>query len=208
MNWTDERVTLLKQLWGEGLSASQIATQLGGVSRNAVIGKVHRLKLGGRGKVNPSATSKPKKPLPEPTSESTTSPQVGAEEFVAPLPAETVSHDDASLIANDAGKDEEALKSTMLRQEGTASVLSESVLDKRLEPTAPVDTPLSPDIEPVSRRLNLLQLTEHTCKWPVGDPLSPDFAFCGAQSDESSPYCPYHAKVAFQPVSERRRIRA
>jgi GcrA cell cycle regulator len=48
MNWTDERVTLLRKLWAEGLSASQIAKQLGGVTRNAVIGKVHRLGLAGR----------------------------------------------------------------------------------------------------------------------------------------------------------------
>src|SRR6188768_2675679 len=52
MNWTDERVELLRKLWSEGLSASQIAAQLGGVSRNAVIGKVHRLKLSSRGRAN------------------------------------------------------------------------------------------------------------------------------------------------------------
>lgn len=63
MNWTDERVELLKKLWAEGLSASQIATQLGGVSRNAVIGKVHRLKLSGRGRAS-SATPRPKKSAP------------------------------------------------------------------------------------------------------------------------------------------------
>lgn len=63
MNWTDERVELLKKLWSEGLSASQIATQLGGVSRNAVIGKVHRLKLSGRGRAS-SATPRPKKTAP------------------------------------------------------------------------------------------------------------------------------------------------
>ncbi|MGQ2909477.1 MAG: GcrA family cell cycle regulator [Aliihoeflea sp.] len=63
MNWTDERVELLKKLWAEGLSASQIATQLGGVSRNAVIGKVHRLKLSGRGRAS-SATPRPKKTAP------------------------------------------------------------------------------------------------------------------------------------------------
>ena len=50
MNWTDERVELLRKLWSEGLSASQIAAQLGGVTRNAVIGKVHRLKLSSRGR--------------------------------------------------------------------------------------------------------------------------------------------------------------
>jgi GcrA cell cycle regulator len=60
MNWTDERVELLKKLWAEGLSASQIANQLGGVSRNAVIGKVHRLKLSGRGRTS-SAAPRPKK---------------------------------------------------------------------------------------------------------------------------------------------------
>jgi GcrA cell cycle regulator len=63
MNWTDERVELLKKLWSEGLSASQIATQLGGVSRNAVIGKVHRLKLSGRGRAS-SAAPRPKKTAP------------------------------------------------------------------------------------------------------------------------------------------------
>jgi GcrA cell cycle regulator len=63
MNWTDERVELLKKLWSEGLSASQIATQLGGVSRNAVIGKVHRLKLSGRGRAS-SSTPRPKKAGP------------------------------------------------------------------------------------------------------------------------------------------------
>ncbi len=54
MSWTDERVEMLKNLWAEGLSASQIAAQLGGVSRNAVIGKVHRLKLSSRGRATSS----------------------------------------------------------------------------------------------------------------------------------------------------------
>src|SRR3569832_30117 len=58
MGWTDERVELLKKLWQEGLSASQIAKQLGGVTRNAVIGKVHRLGLSGR-----AAPSKPARPV-------------------------------------------------------------------------------------------------------------------------------------------------
>jgi len=55
MSWTDERVELLKKLWTDGLSASQIASQLGGVTRNAVIGKVHRLNLSGRAKPASSA---------------------------------------------------------------------------------------------------------------------------------------------------------
>ena len=58
MGWTDERVELLKQLWSEGLSASQIARQLGGVTRNAVIGKVHRLGLAGR--ATPARAERPR----------------------------------------------------------------------------------------------------------------------------------------------------
>ena len=57
MTWTDERVELLKKLWADGLSASQIAGELGGITRNAVIGKAHRLRLGSR--ASPIQRSKP-----------------------------------------------------------------------------------------------------------------------------------------------------
>jgi GcrA cell cycle regulator len=60
--WTDERVELLRKLWSEGLSASQIAGELGGVSRNAVIGKVHRLGLAGRAKAPSPSAGRPRKP--------------------------------------------------------------------------------------------------------------------------------------------------
>jgi GcrA cell cycle regulator len=60
--WTDERVELLKKLWSEGQSASRIAAEIGGVTRNAVIGKVHRLGLSGRGKTNPTPQARPRKP--------------------------------------------------------------------------------------------------------------------------------------------------
>ena len=61
MSWTDERVELLKKLWSDGLSASQIAAELGGITRNAVIGKVHRLGLSGRAKSASSAAPRPRK---------------------------------------------------------------------------------------------------------------------------------------------------
>jgi GcrA cell cycle regulator len=64
MSWTDERVELLKKLWSEGLSASQIAGELGGITRNAVIGKVHRLGLSGRAKAPSSAVPRPRKARP------------------------------------------------------------------------------------------------------------------------------------------------
>src|SRR6266566_4685460 len=61
MSWTDERVELLKKLWSDGLSASQIAAELGGITRNAVIGKVHRLGLSGRAKSPSSTAPRPRK---------------------------------------------------------------------------------------------------------------------------------------------------
>ena len=62
--WTDERVELLKKLWSDGLSASQIAAEFGGITRNAVIGKVHRLGLSGRAKAPSSSAPRPRKPRP------------------------------------------------------------------------------------------------------------------------------------------------
>ena len=67
--------------------------------------------------------------------------------------------------------------------------------------------PASDVVVPISRHLKLVDLSERTCKWPNGDPLSEDFSFCGADSKDTGPYCTYHSRVAFQPVAERRRAR-
>ncbi len=74
MSWNDERVELLKKLWTEGLSASQIAAELGGVTRNAVIGKVHRLGLSGRAKSQNAAAPRPRKTNPQPQRPAATRP--------------------------------------------------------------------------------------------------------------------------------------
>ena len=174
MNWTDERVELLKKLWAEGLSASQIAAQLGGVSRNAVIGKVHRLKLSSRGRAtaSPARQKKPARAAaaPKPASRPGTSPASGGR---------------GAAVTSGAN----ALKVSF---EQDADVLED------IRPSSEV-------VVPISRRLELTQFTERTCKWPIGDPLAEDFHFCGNDSGESGPYCRYHARLAFQPVSERRR---
>ncbi|WP_375660459.1 GcrA family cell cycle regulator [Bartonella sp. CL71SXKL] len=177
MGWTCERVELLKKLWSEGLSASQIAAQLGGVSRNAVIGKVHRLKLPGRGKTAQGSTRAQKTPV---GSSSSSSPRVRRNtSTVSPINTSSVS-----------------IEETALKTEFVVEDVKEVDMSTK-----------SNVVVPISRQLNLLQLSENTCRWPVGDPLSADFHFCGADSDESSPYCAFHAKLAFQPISERRRIR-
>jgi GcrA cell cycle regulator len=177
--WTDERVEKLTKLWAEGLSASQIAAQLGDVSRNAVIGKVHRLNLPGRAKSGGSvATARPAAKRPAPAAPS--APRVATFQQQRPAPAAPRA---TVRPAATAAKDDfefDALVATALPTAGDV-------------------------ILPTSLKLALTELTERTCKWPVGDPLSDDFHFCGCDASESSPYCKFHAKMAYQPVSERRR---
>lgn len=179
MNWTDERVELLKKLWSEGLSASQIAAQLGGVSRNAVIGKVHRLKLSGRGKTT------------------TTAPRSKKVNTAAAAPRPSVQHNGGAhtttMRTTSATK---TVGATALKMDYDTDVIAETVVK-----------PASDVVVPISRHLSLLQLSERTCKWPIGDPLNEDFHFCGHESGESSPYCSYHSRLAFQPTAERRRAR-
>ncbi|MBD9373999.1 GcrA family cell cycle regulator [Rhizobium sp. ARZ01] len=172
MNWTDERVEKLKKLWSEGLSASQIAAQLGGVSRNAVIGKVHRLALPGRAKAGgtPTAT-RAKRPAS------------------APRPANF-----APRVAT----------RTVVRPAGATVIKEEVAFEYDDLPATRVVTNV---VLPMSRRLELTELTERTCKWPNGDPLTEEFHFCGNESPDNSPYCLYHQRLAYQPSAERRRMR-
>lgn len=172
MNWTDERVELLKKLWSEGLSASQIAAQLGSVTRNAVIGKVHRLKLSSRGR-STAAPARQKKTAMGATAGKTASRSATVTRTVT-----------TSIGAN-------ALQ---------AQFDTDPVVRYQARPSENV-------VVPISRRLQLVQLSENTCKWPNGDPLTEDFSFCGNDAGDSGPYCGYHAKIAFQPASERRRSR-
>ncbi|AZO59790.1 MULTISPECIES: GcrA family cell cycle regulator [unclassified Mesorhizobium] len=172
MNWTDERVELLRKLWSEGLSASQIAAQLGGVSRNAVIGKVHRLKLSGRGRAT-AAPARQKKAT-----------QGASMQKSVARAASAARHVTASIGA------------TALQVQFEAEPVARHYI-----------RPVENVVVPISRNLQLVELTERTCKWPNGDPLSEDFSFCGNDAGETGPYCKYHARVAFQPAAERRRSR-
>ena len=145
MAWTDERVELLKKLWSEGLSASQIASKMGGVTRNAVIGKVHRLGLSGR-----ATPAKPQRGRIADTSRA-----AAPRSFSTPAP--------------DFGP-----------AENEPEFLEPLVLDSGNMATVPT-------------------LNKNMCKWPVGDPTSEDFHFCGQSASAGKPYCAYHAHMAFQP---------
>ena len=181
MSWTDDRVEVLKKMWGEGKSASQIAKELGGVTRNAVIGKVHRLGLSNR-----SGGASPAKPA--------------AKEKVA-------------AKAKPAAKP----KSTPAEM-GTQPAVPKTNIRPKLVVTAGQPLPPQPsaneispealasvrEVEKTAKRLSVMQLTERTCKWPVGDPATEDFWFCGLPSQTGKPYCEAHVGVAFQPMSARR----
>lgn len=162
MSWTDDRVTTLKKLWLDGLSASQIAKQLGGVTRNAVIGKVHRLGLSGR--AAPSQPARPAFKAPRPARP--------AAQTMPSAPRRVVTHDHAP----------------------TQAVVSAGV--------APPTLPAFRDEQPGSA--TVLTLGAHMCKWPIGDPSSDGFTFCGRRSSEG-PYCGEHARVAYQPQQSKKK---
>ncbi len=191
MSWTDERVELLKKMWGEGQSASQIAKELGGVTRNAVIGKVHRLGLSNRTAAANSSAASPQteakaaapKPKAEPKPKPAPKPEpVKAEAAPAPEPRPVPTPARKAIIP--AGQP--------LPPQPSANEISAEALAKVSE------------IEKKAKKLTLMDLTERTCKWPVGDPATPEFWFCGLPVQQGKPYCEAHVGVAFQPVNNKR----
>jgi len=159
MSWTDERVELLKKYWGEGLSASQIAVRLGGVTRNAVIGKVHRLGLSGRATATRIKSSGPRRQV-------MTTKRVNKAKLPKPgnLPLQSLCSDAEPYIA----------------------------------PVEEIEIPLE-------ERKSLQQLTENSCRWPIGDPQTPEFHFCNRERVPGLPYCEHHSKRAFHVPQSRKR---
>jgi GcrA cell cycle regulator len=176
MSWTDERVETLKTLWGEGQSASQIAKVLGGVTRNAVIGKVHRLGLASRAaaKPEPAKAAKEAAPAPKPKT------KAKAVEKAEPAPVK-----------------EKPKPVTVSKPPVVTSTFP--------HPPAPSE-PLVDlvDVDAAAKKLSLLELNERTCKWPIGDPSKGEFYFCGHAAAPGKPYCSSHVAAAYQPMSSRR----
>lgn len=185
VNWTDERVEKLKKLWSEGLSASQIAAQLGGVSRNAVIGKVHRLSLPGRAKAGGTTASRSQKRITVSTHSGHAGHSGQSRQQTTFQPRTTMTR----TISRPSG-------ATMLKEEVEIDLMEEMET-----------SPRNNVVVPIFKRVPLIRLTERTCKWPIGDPLKDDFCFCGNDSPDTSPYCGFHQKLAYQPSAERRRVR-
>lgn len=150
MSWTEERVELLRELWNGQFSASRIAAQLG-ITRNSVLGKLHRLGLSGRGKPATSLKRQRKQEL----------------------------HRRRVRVCRPASIGSTALNADPAELPHLAK-------------------PLEAVVVPIAKKLTIGALTEHTCKWPIGDPREHDFHYCGHDSLQGLPYCQHHALVAYR----------
>ena len=149
MDWNEERTATLRKLWLEGMSASQVARQLGGVSRSAVIGKVHRL----------------------------------------------------GITVRDVSARQRSAVRTTSRPQPRARVVRE---------TAPTPRPALRlvEIAEMAPTSSILGLSTHSCRWPIGNPESHDFGFCGREKTARGSYCDDHARGAFRKLASPSEVKA
>ncbi len=226
MTWTEERVELLKKLWAEGKSASQIAKELGSVTRNAVIGKVHRLGLSNRhgdparAAELAASESSGAEPAPteggvEPTALEAAQGPSAEEACLSPADDEAVAQAPPELDQPAAGQSALAPSEEGSGAEGGTVVAFVGARPQEGPGDLPGAPPLTDEIssetlatvrevEKRARKLTLMELTERTCKWPIGDPATPNFYFCGLPTLPGKPYCEAHAALAYQPVQTKR----
>ncbi len=215
LSWTDERIDRLKELWSQGKTASHIADELGGVSRNAVIGKAHRLGLQSR----PSPV-KPNEPAPKAKArvrDKADAPAAAAPEprpVAEAPPAPWEEDDEAEAPASEADRSDEAsaepaqpaTPQPVVRSIGPGGFVRQGPSDQQAPiPPAPPRrlVPAKPSPE-VADKTGLLDLNERICKWPIGHPGEPDFHFCGRNANPGFPYCVEHCGVAYQAQLPRR----
>lgn len=168
MSWTEQQIQALKQMWGNGFSASDIAKNLGnGITRNAVIGKAHRLKLSVGGAAAVARSS-------------------------APLPAKNTGNAIKAIT-------KVSQKRAMLRP--LPSVQAPEAIVAR----AAAKQEIIPSVEILKKPegIAVTKAGERHCRWPIGDPRSPEFRFCGCKSVDGLPYCVDHARVAYQSLSRK-----
>ena len=208
MSWTDERIERLKTMWTQGSTASQIAEELGGVSRNAVIGKAHRLGLESRPSPVKAGEEKEKKAKPAPAPRA-------AKPAAAPKPI-PASAEPRESAADTPRQAPAAGASMQVKQADGTTIQYRSVGPGGFIRQGPGDTqapippapprrlvPAKPSAE-VADKTSLLDLNDRVCRWPMGHPGEPDFHFCGKSANPGYPYCVDHCGVAYQAQLPRR----
>jgi GcrA cell cycle regulator len=208
MSWTDERIEKLTKMWEGGATASQIADELGGVSRNAVIGKAHRLGLKARpSPVKPNekegAAAAPAAPRPARTEAASSTPRPAprteAPSRPAPAPAPRPVPSAAAAAAPAAGDPAPAPQPRIVSV-GPGGFLRQGPGDQQAPiPPAPPRrlVPAKPSPE-IADKTSLLDLNDRICRWPMGHPGEPDFHFCGDKVNPGFPYCVEHCGRAYQ----------
>jgi GcrA cell cycle regulator len=199
MSWTDERIATLTKMWEGGATASQIADELGGVSRNAVIGKAHRLGLKSRpSPVKPNEEKAPAKKAPEPAPAVKMKPKVKA-----PLPAPKAAQPAAPKPAGDIPSQplpDPRPDMPKIVSVGPGGFLRQGPGDQQAPiPPAPPRrlVPAKPSPE-IADKTSLLDLNDRVCRWPMGHPGEADFHFCGEKVNPGFPYCVEHCGRAYQ----------
>jgi GcrA cell cycle regulator len=189
MSWTEERIERLKKMWHDGATASQIADELGGVSRNAVIGKAHRLGLEQRPSPVKPGEEKERKAAPAPAAAPAKA--GGAPKAEAPA-ARPIAHRPAPAHAPSRPGE------MQYRSIGPGGFIRQGPGEQQAPiPPAPPRrlVPAKPSPE-VADKTSLLELNDRICKWPIGHPGEPDFHFCGQAANPGFPYCVEHCGVA------------
>jgi GcrA cell cycle regulator len=206
MSWTDERIETLTKMWEGGATASQIADELGGVSRNAVIGKAHRLGL--KARPSPVKANEPKPAPPRKEPEARPVPKAAAATRPAPAkpaasPVESQDEDDVAFSAA-----AEIPSQPLPNREpqprvvsvGPGGFLRQGPGDQQAPiPPAPPRrlVPAKPSPE-IADKTSLLDLNDRVCRWPMGHPGEADFHFCGEKVNPGFPYCVEHCGRAYQ----------
>ncbi len=213
MAWTDERIDRLKSMWEKGLTASQIADELGGVSRNAVIGKAHRLGLQSRpspvkanGTVAESPSPAPADAPPPTPAQATPAPPPPPPPVAKAAPMTPPVFRAAPPASPFPPHVPTGPTGAQLRSVGPGGFLRQGPGDQA-PPSAPAPprrlVPAKPSAD-MADKTTLLDLNDKICKWPLGHPGEPDFHFCGQTVNPGFPYCVQHCGQAYQAQMPRR----
>jgi GcrA cell cycle regulator len=214
MSWTDERIERLREMWTRGMTASQIAEELGSVSRNAVIGKAHRLGLQARpSPVRPNepapaaaAPAAPPAPPPAPADSDADVLSTTALDVEGAPPFDLAEAEEEEQEEVNAAQPAPRTPQPLVRSIGPGGFVRQGPGEQQAPiPPAPPRrlVPAKPSPE-IADKTSLLDLNERICKWPIGHPGEPDFHFCGNPANPGFPYCVQHCGVAYQAQLPRR----
>jgi len=204
MAWTEEMVETLKKLWDEGVTTGEIGRRLG-ISKNSIVGKVHRLGLSGRPSpikkksetsTAPSSKSAPK--APQEPSKPKSKPETKTPSSVSDTKQAPSSTKAAPTSAATPNVSKPAEKPTEQPTQAKSTVTIIPPLSTENEDIKLAKSYVIPPATPAKKGiLSLTELDNHTCRWPIGDPKDDNFHFCGKKIRLGQTYCEEHSAIAY-----------